>query len=377
LAVADAINIEKEVADRSNSKLVYQNLCSQELLRRTNNTKSNVDTETSPPTSSPVHTDQSEPPVHTDQSELNTDDLSTDPAVQIALQNAGLLSDSPPSSPHKNKEIHNENEMSGPDDILELDSHPELDIYGDFEYDLEEDDYIGASVTNIPNQTQEQSEPKVKLIFSTTSLKKTNNALDSADIKGSENNEVPGDASRSPNCHSDAVHRDSTIDAEIGQPSASSGLQPCEGAVEPVDSEFEELYGPDKEPLMKKFPDSELLSPHGEGKTETQSENNDCHKDEEQVLDKLENGAEVRNENLAENASVPTITDKSNISGTDENFQRKEEKSDIPARQSNNENQVAKKVLDNQDMFGLTKCYLFLFSIFTSFLFLTKLYIHF
>ncbi|CAJ2676428.1 unnamed protein product [Trifolium pratense] len=345
LAVADAINIEKEVADRSNSKLVYQNLCSQELLRRTNNTTSNVDTDTSPPTSSPVHTDQSElntddlssdPAAHTDQSELNTDDLSTDPAVQIALQNAGLLSDSPPSSPHKNKEIHNENEMSGPDDILELDSHPELDIYGDFEYDLEEDDYIGASVTNIPNITQEQSEPKVKLVFSTTSLKKTNNASDSADIMGSGNNEVPGDASRSPNCHSDAVHRDSTIDAEIGQPSASSGLQPCEGAVEPVDSEFEELYGPDKEPLIKKFPDGELLSPHGEGKTETQSENNDCHKEEEQVLDKLENGAEFRNGNLAENASVSTITDKSNVSGTGENFQKKE--------QSNNENQVAKKV---------------------------------
>ncbi|GAU11856.1 hypothetical protein TSUD_76070 [Trifolium subterraneum] len=275
LAVADAINIEKEVADRSNSKLVYQNLCSQELLRRTNNTISNVDTDTSPSTSSPVHTDQTEPPVHTDQSELNTDDLSTDPAVQIALQNAGLLSDSPPSSPHKNKEIHNENEMSGPDDILELDSHPELDIYGDFD---------------------------------------------------------------------DAVHRDSTIDAEIGQPSASCGLQPCEGAVEPADSEFEELYGPDKEPLIKKFPDGELLSPPGEGKTETQSENNDYHKEEEQVLDKLENGAEFRNGNLAENASVPTVTDKSNISGTDENFQKKEEKSDIPAQQSNNENQVAKKV---------------------------------
>ncbi|XP_012572159.1 uncharacterized protein At4g10930 isoform X3 [Cicer arietinum] len=335
LAVADAVNIEKEVADRSNSKLVYLNLCSQELLHRTNNTKSNVDADTSPPTASPVHTDQSE---------QNSHDLSTDPATQIALKNAGLLSDSPPSSPQKNSEICNGNEVSGPDDILELDSRPELDIYGDFEYDLEEDDYIGASI-KIPNLKQEQSESKVKLVFSTTSLKKTNNALDCADCKGSEKNEVPGDASCSPNCCSDAVHRDSTIDAEIGQPSVSSGLLPCDGAVEPVDSEFEELYGPDKEPLIKKFPDVELQSLHGEGKTETQSKHNDCHKDRELVSEKAVNDAELGNENLTENVSVPTNTDKSsNISGTNENLQRKEEKPGIPAQQLTNENLVVKKV---------------------------------
>lgn len=336
LAVADAINIEKEVADRSKSKLVYLNLCSQELLHRTNNTKSNINTDTTLPTSSS--------PVQTDQSVLNTDDLLTDPAVQIALKNAGLFSDSPPSSPRKNNEICNEKEVSGPDDILELESHPELDIYGDFEYDLEDDDYIGASVTKIPKLKEEPSESKVKLVFSTTSLKKTNNALDSADCKGSENNEVPGVAFCSPNCHRDAVQKDSTINAEIGQPSVSSGLLLCEGAVEPVDSEFEDLYGPDKEPLIKKFPDGELQSLHGEGKMETQSENNDCHKEEERDLEKAINGAELGNE------SVPIITGKPpNTSGTDENIQRKEERrkeerSDIPAQKSNNENQVAKKV---------------------------------
>lgn len=336
LAVADAINIEKEVADRSKSKLVYLNLSSQELLHRTNNTKSNINTDTTLPTSSS--------PVQTDQSVLNTDDLLTDPAVQIALKNAGLFSDSPPSSPRKNNEICNEKEVSGPDDILELESHPELDIYGDFEYDLEDDDYIGASVTKIPKLKEEPSESKVKLVFSTTSLKKTNNALDSADCKGSENNEVPGVAFCSPNCHRDAVQKDSTINAEIGQPSVSSGLLLCEGAVEPVDSEFEDLYGPDKEPLIKKFPDGELQSLHGEGKMETQSENNDCHKEEARDLDKAINGAELGNE------SVPIITGKPpNTSGTDENIQRKEERrkeerSDIPAQKSNNENQVAKKV---------------------------------
>lgn len=326
LAVADAINIEKEVADRSNSKPVYLNLCSQELLHRTNNKKSNADTDKTPPTSSPVHTDQPE---------LNTDDMSTDPDVQIALKNAGLLSDSPPSSPYKDNEICNENEVSGPNDILELDSNPELDIYGDFEYDLEDDDYICASVTKVPNLKQEQSEPKVKLVFSTTSLKKTNNDLDCADCKGSENNEVPGDTFCSPDCQSDVVHRDSTNDAEIGHPSVSSGLLPCEDSVDPADSEFEELYGPDKEPLIKKFPDGELQSVHGEGKTEFQSENNNFHKDEEYVLDKAVNGAELGNDKS------------SNISGTNENIQRKKEKSDIPAQQSNNESPIAKKVFDN------------------------------
>lgn len=348
LAVADAINIEKEVADRSNSKLVYLNLCSQELLHRTNDTKSKVATVTSPPASSPTQTDQSELnaslPVQTDQSEQNTEDLSTDPDVQIALKNAGLLSDSPPNSPHNNKEICNENDMSGPENILEMDSHPELDIYGDFEYDLEEQDYFGAGVTKVSNPKQDQSESKVKLVFSTMSLNQTNNALDCEDCKGSENNEVPGDASCSPNCHGDAVHRDSTTDVEIGQPSVPSELLLSEGAVEPVDSELEEIYGPDKEPLIKIFPDGESRPPCEVGKTETQSENNGCHKDEKHVFGKAVNGSELGNENPTENVSIPTTSDKSS---TDENFQRKEKKSDMHAQQSNNENQVAKKVLEN------------------------------
>ncbi|KAJ1438067.1 Zinc finger, RING-type [Sesbania bispinosa] len=335
LAVADAINIEKEVADRSNSKLVYLNLCSQELLHHTNNAKSNVATDTSRPASLAVHTDQSE---------LNTDDPSTDPEVQIALKNAGLLSDSPPSSPHKNKEICND-DMPGPDNILEMDSHPELDIYGDFEYDLEDEDYIGASVVKVSNPKQEQSESKVKLVFSTMNLKKTDKALDGADCEGSENNEVPADASCSPNCHNDAVCTDSTIDAEIGQPSVSSELLPCEGAVEPVDSEFEELYGPDKEPLIKNFPDGESRSLHEEGNTEIQSEANGCHNDKKHVLDKAVNTLEFRNENVTEKVFVSTITDKSsNISGSEENFQRKEEKSDIPAKQTDSVNHITRKV---------------------------------
>ncbi|KAK7399097.1 hypothetical protein VNO78_10272 [Psophocarpus tetragonolobus] len=338
LAVADAINIEKEVADRSNSKLVYLNLCSQELLHRTNNTKTNAAIDTSPPASSAMITDQ--------QPELNTDDVSTDPEVETALKNAGLLSDSPPSSPHVNSETCNGG-MSGPDNILELDSHPDLDIYGDFEYDLEDEDYIGASVTKISNAKQEQNESKVKLVFSTMNLKKSDITLDIADCEGSEGNEVPGDASCSPNCHNDTVLRDraSRIDTEMGQPSVSSELLPDEGIVEPLDSEFDELYGPDKEPLVKKFPDCESSSLHGDDTKETLSMTNDCLNDEQHVLDNAVNTSELGNENLTEKVSVTTITGKSSdISGAGENFQRKEEKSNVIAKQTDSGNLVTKKV---------------------------------
>lgn len=337
MAVADAINIEKEVADRSNSKLVYLNLCSQELSHRSNNTKSTAATDTNPPTSSTGLTDQSE---------QNNADLSSDPDVEIALKNAGLLSDSPPSSPHENREICKD-DVPGPDNIFELDSHPELDIYGDFEYDLEDEDYIGASVTKASNPRQNESESKVKLVFSTMNLKKSDIVLDCADCERSENNEVPQDASCSPNCHNDAAHRDSTTDAEIGQPSVSSELPLCKGAVEPFDSEVEELYGPDKEPLIKKFPDGESKTLCGEGKTEALSEANDCHNKEKHVLDKAANASEVGNENLTENVAVNAITDISNISETGENAPRTEEKSEIGAKQSDSINNVTRKVLEN------------------------------
>ncbi|XP_022640007.1 uncharacterized protein At4g10930 isoform X2 [Vigna radiata var. radiata] len=329
LAVADAINIEKEVADRSNSKLVYLNLCSQELLHRTNNTKSDVARDTTPAASSAMLNDQ--------QSEPNMEDLSADPAVETALKNAGLLSDSPPSSPHENRETCN-GDMLGSDNILELDSNPDLDIYGDFEYDLEDEDYIGASVTQVSKPKQEQNESKVKLVFSTMNLKKSDIALDCADCEGPERNEVPGEASCSPNCHNDAVQMDRS--------SVSSELLPFESAVEPLDKEFEELlYGPDKEPLIKKFPAGESRSLHGDGKTETLSVANDYHNDEQHALNNAVKASEQGKENLTEKISDTTITDQSsNISETGESFQRKEGKSDVTAKQTDSVNHTTKKV---------------------------------
>ncbi|KAI4326810.1 hypothetical protein L6164_019341 [Bauhinia variegata] len=318
LAVADAINIEKEVADKSNSKLVYLNLCSQEILHRTNNRKSHESNDANPSITSAVLTVRSEE---------NAYENSTDPAVEEALKNAGLLSDSPPNSPHEKRELcNNEDDLPGPDNIFELDSHPELDIYGDFEYDLEDEDYIGASVAKNKNSQQDDCGSKMKLVFSTMNLKKSDAAFDCVNNERSENKEVSCNASCSPNSHGDASHGNCTIGAEVDK--ASDTLL-SEGAVEPFDAEFEELYGPDKEPLAKKFPDGDSRKLQGDGQIE-----NGGHIKEKHVLE--------QEMNASGSSSGHDIL--FNVSGTSDNFQRKVEKSDATAKQYDCVNNVSKKV---------------------------------
>ncbi|XP_028774748.1 uncharacterized protein At4g10930 isoform X2 [Neltuma alba] len=333
LAVADAINIEKEVADRSNSKLVYLNLCSQELLHRSSNRKSNGATDIIPQVSSSVPADGAEQ--HTD------DDPSTDSAVQIALKNAGLSSDSPPCSPSEKREISNKQvDVSGPDNILELDFQPEMDIYGDFDYDLEDEDYIGAGVARGLNSQEEESESKMKLIFSTTNLRSSDTVLDCTDSESLENNDVPRDPSCSSN-HDDAANADPAIDAETDNhpPAPSEAL-----LSEPCDAECEELYGPEKEPLTKKFPNEEFITLHGEGKSGTSTEGNDCH-NKEQASDQAVNASESGNDELAKNTPVTAIANNSsNASDISENLQREGEKSDTAPEQSDPANNVVRKV---------------------------------
>ena len=80
----------------------------------------------------------------TNRSEPTTNELSTDPKIEETLRPAGLLSDSHPNSPHQEaKGLNDEDDLSkdnreGLDNTFEMDSHLELDIYGNFEYDLEE-----------------------------------------------------------------------------------------------------------------------------------------------------------------------------------------------------------------------------------------------
>jgi len=201
----------------------------------------------------------------TDRPEQVTSDLSDSPIVEEALRNAGLLADSPPNSPspHMDK-IDDENNFpekivsKEPDNVFEMDSHPELDIYGDFEYDLEDEDFIGASALRISSLQQEES--KMKVVFSTISSDQSNNA---PDLEGHEQT-TNVEAQKTPSCLHDCS-TDMSIRSSSVAPRTEDGLQQHpvinEGDEEPSAAECEELYGPEKEPLMKRFPDSTVTKP--------------------------------------------------------------------------------------------------------------------
>ncbi|KAM7259997.1 hypothetical protein ACFE04_015738 [Oxalis oulophora] len=297
LAVADAVNIEKIVADKSNSKAVYLNLCSQELLHYHSDDKNSNKAENS--NSSPVHVEENP--------EDATDNLcSDDPDVLEALRKTGLLGDSPPNSPSHNKtdvsgdSLKTNNEQD-PDNIFEMDdSHPEVDIYGDFEYDIEDEDFIGLKVTN----PQPESVSKVKVLFSTINSEKLINGLDTVmkddnsskseiETLESENEKlntvfdtVNGTASlksqiekstlesenEKSNTVLDTVIKDdtsslksqietSTVDSVSENSCLPLDLLNGEEAEELSMMECEELYGPDKEPLITRFPQG--ASSHG------------------------------------------------------------------------------------------------------------------
>ncbi|KDP25273.1 hypothetical protein JCGZ_20429 [Jatropha curcas] len=276
LAVADAINIEKEVADKSNSKLVYLNLCSQEILHRSDTTESSRAKESncSPMLVQPI-----------DQSEQTGDKLPTDPEVRDALKNAGLLSDSPPSSPCHNKEAFTEvadspmqNEEEGPDNIFEIDSHPEVDIYGDFEYDLEDEDYIGAAAMKAPKLPPEEGESRVKVVFSTLKSERLNE--DQNMVNHKELAETK-ESKHSPSLlkgHNEMGTISSLTEDGTDKSCAPPELVPNEEGEELSLAECEELYGPDKEPLIQKFSEETsgelygLVDPEGQAETKVPSQ---------------------------------------------------------------------------------------------------------
>ncbi|KAK0604334.1 hypothetical protein LWI29_014642 [Acer saccharum] len=207
--------------------LVFLNLCSQEILHRSYNKKSIRDTESN--TSPSV-----------DESEQAIDNISSDPAVE-ALRKAGLLSDSPPNSPHHPTEVPNEVDVSsreeGPDDnVFEMDSHADVDIYGDFEYDLEDEDYIGTSSVTVPT-LQSEEVTKMKVVFSTLNSEKSINTDDTG-IKSS------------------------TAEGQTGNSCVPPESNPSEEDEDLSHAECEELYGPDKEPLLNFFPELSG-NPHG------------------------------------------------------------------------------------------------------------------
>ncbi|KAL5719073.1 hypothetical protein ACHQM5_011904 [Ranunculus cassubicifolius] len=289
LAVADAINTEKEVIDKSNSKIVYLNLISQYIK---NNTKPEKAPEPEQPSSELTeNASESEQP--------SSPQLASDPPPKVedsdisgeeALRMAGLLSDSPPNSPS--------DDDKEPDNVFDIDTHVDLDIYGDFEYDLENDDFIGGVLPKSKPQVEE-SDSKMKVIFSTLKTEKQN---------------------------------DDTIELVPLDVKTSSSSPPTEPLQEEIGGEMsldecEELYGPDKEPLVNRFPqdsrETVLLT--------------------KELLDDSLNGVSIPKEKTLVTTGLPENS--SNGSSASVSISRKEkEKSSKKMKQSDIVHSVSKKV---------------------------------
>lgn len=334
LAVADAINIEREVADRSNSKVVYLNLCSQEVLHRSDDSRCVRAKEAD--TSSPSE-------ISTNRQEQGSDECSTDPMVVEALRNAGLLSDSPPTSPLHKTEVPNEVDDSAekimdeePDNIFEMDSHLEADIYGDFEYDLEDEDYIGVTAEKAL-KVQPEGVSKMKVVLSTVSdeRSKSNNIADVEDHEKLGNTVVPDDSTCLPKNNNDPLIKCST--ADDGTDRSCAVLEPPlrdEAGEEFSIAECEELYGPDKEPLVNKFTEASQKI-HGLVDEGIPADNTAIIVNENKVIDPIGHGLSGR-ENPAEQIQ------------TSENVKKKDKKSNMETdKQCDGANHVSKKVLHN------------------------------
>ncbi|GKA24124.1 TNF receptor-associated factor [Tanacetum coccineum] len=287
LAVADAINVEKAVADRSNSKLVYVNLCAQELLHRSDN----MDCSTAP---------ESEPkPDPT----VTGDDIPTNADVDEALRNAGLLSDTPPASPNQ-YETDDTKEQDGPDNVFEIDPQPELDIYGDFEYDLEDDDFIGANP--IKTTKPQQDDTKIKMVFSTLDFDKSDSAWRFED------------------------HKAPVVVENANEDNKKEKSSLLEGGEDENLDECEDIYGPDKEPLINKYPDLKL--------PDLITENNVAEVKDDQGSNLAAKACTIPNGNCSEN-----LTDLSNKSL--EKVEKKEKKPYTDKKQqSDKRSSVFKKV---------------------------------
>ncbi|XP_042024276.1 uncharacterized protein At4g10930-like isoform X2 [Salvia splendens] len=325
LAVADAVNIEKDIANRSKSKLVYQNLCSQELSRRSEDINSER-------AEGINHCSTSKGPSVEASEEASN--ISFDLEVNEALKNAGLMSDSPPSSPsHPTEEdIDNNvgspgNSDDGPDNVIEVDPHPDLDIYGDFEYSLEDDDFIGAGVLN--TSKLESEPPKLKLLFSSLKPEKTDGTVDFVDHEAQRDVEPLAGPSELHEPQNKTSAGSSTVDDRVDGcgPRKSSD----EDDEEPSLAECEELYGPDIEPLVGKYPVTVAAMQF-----------------EPTVSNELHGGNGDDRSNDADKSSVQPIEDHPNNSGatTEESNQAntKEKTSKCNAKQSENHNMVMKKV---------------------------------
>ncbi|XP_077251311.1 RING/U-box protein [Tasmannia lanceolata] len=348
LAVADAVNIEKEICNKSKSKLVYLNLCSQVLSQRTNNSKpTTLETDAPFPTTEPA--EGAEQAVK----KASFDFAETCENAEAALKLAGLLSDSPPSSPFRLKnDLDEKDEVreEGLENVFDIDSHPELDIYGDFEYDLEDEDYIGpSSMSNALRASKLQpddGDSKIKVVLSTI-CEKTCNALDSKDdfidhfnCKNEEATDDPDrleipEAQMDIPASKDKVTGSSILEVEMDSQCPPKKTFQGERDEEPSFAECEELYGPDKEPLVNRISDNVSKEPNKVMEKEATSEEIIPGEAENYRSDKAAVVSEFLTESCAENNLRGRFPVDHNSSGgenspnhslTSENAPRKEAK---------------------------------------------------
>ncbi|KAI3453835.1 hypothetical protein Pfo_010498 [Paulownia fortunei] len=335
LAVADAVNIEKEVADRSNSKLVYLNLCSQELFRRSDDVYSDRAKEANPCSTSECLSDGASG---------ETNNSSLDLVVDEALKKAGLMSDSPPNSPnHPTEDINKKvgspenSDEEGPDNVIEVDSHPELDIYGDFEYNLEDDDFIGAGALNTSKLQPEP--PKIKMLFSSLKPEKPNGILDLPDHELLTGVEALANSSGLLESQNKTSTGGSTVDSRIDECLVRNSS--VDNDEEPSLAECEELYGPDKEPLIEKYPMTISITPFEQMvNNEFPGENGEC------MSSHTEKNSGQPSEDYVDNLEAGTDGSKQSPSNFKkrENVIKKEKTTKCDTKHSEHNSMIVKKV---------------------------------
>ncbi|WOK91469.1 hypothetical protein Cni_G00160 [Canna indica] len=151
LAVADAVNIEKDISERSSSKMVYANLCAQVVAQCTKVQSDAVQSDLLV-SDADLEVENTGSCIYQDAKETNTEStplIFTD--VEEALRAAGL-SDSPPSSPSRTvKDSEAEvdpllnNGSKDIDNVHEMDTLPQVDACSGSENKLGDEGYSASS----------------------------------------------------------------------------------------------------------------------------------------------------------------------------------------------------------------------------------------
>ncbi|KAF3547883.1 hypothetical protein DY000_02003030 [Brassica cretica] len=178
---------------------------------------------------------------------LYSDDL----AVLQALRAAGLV-DSPPNSPNRSSEVPPDKEDSsldkarevvGPDNVLDTGSVPDTDIFGDFEYELDDEDYIGATkATKASEAHQDEGLTKVKVVLSTVQPEKV---LNQSKVLGNEETTINQEGTTN-------GEEDGKSFVPMEPVPEAEGEGEGEGGEILSLTECEELYGPGTEKLVEK-----------------------------------------------------------------------------------------------------------------------------